>query len=441
MTETTTLPIPPDTLLIIAALLGIGIVSYITFLVMPKERDPKRGNPLARVGDSLGFRVERFDTAALLVVIFFIYFIIFFLAAIIALRALGGILFLPLPEVLTPTQTRTGLAFGTLLAAILGAPLIVWRSWVAQKTAAIAEESLFNDKINAAATDLAARRQVTRVVKDKDGIETVLTEWEDDLVTRAAAIDRLEGLAIEAMERDDYPPAQRIARMLSIYVRELSEIHGPQQAPHRAGFSELRAWAVGLSGYKRRDVERAAQALGKINPREKSKRKRFDPSNIDLERSNLQGCNLKELNYSGATLSLANLHGANFTNSLFDGAGLDFSHFWFSNLLGASFLDADLGGAEFNGANLSFAKFSDETEIDETVFHWAAASYLGSVSLFILQEHWDVIFADGNSTCPKPLRPNHWVTEELEFDDFQAAWRAWAATLDPPVTIAPDYRP
>ncbi|WP_172295895.1 hypothetical protein [Pseudoruegeria sp. HB172150] len=107
---------------------------------------------------------------------------------------------------------------GLVLAALLGAPFVVWRSWIAAKQANIAEESLFNDKINAASEDLASRRQVTRVVQSDDGSEAVLTEWEDDLVKRAASIDRLEGLA---EERPD--STARIARMLSVYVRELSK--------------------------------------------------------------------------------------------------------------------------------------------------------------------------------------------------------------------------
>ena len=54
------------------------------------------------------------------------------------------------------------LGLGALLVALHGAPFLIWRTVVAQNTldtarkeAALKEEALFNDKINAAAKDLA----------------------------------------------------------------------------------------------------------------------------------------------------------------------------------------------------------------------------------------------------------------------------------------------
>jgi hypothetical protein len=185
-------------------------------------------------------------------------------------------------------------SIGALLVALLGAPFLIWRTLVAQRTLEATqrqtelqeEEAQFNDKINAAATDLAARRQVTRVaidpngdiVRDKEGKETILTEWQDDLVTRAAAIDRLEGLAQEAIERDDYPPAQRIARMLSIYVQELSREY---PAKTRAGIREPRADAgLGQNAPPRPPSRHGTRRPkpGRINPSTTKKRARFDPA-------------------------------------------------------------------------------------------------------------------------------------------------------------------
>ncbi|MDQ2089182.1 hypothetical protein NO357_04615 [Marimonas arenosa] len=106
---------------------------------------------------------------------------------------------------------------GLVLAARFCVSFVIWRSYVAVKQARIQDESLFNDKINAASSDLAARWQVTRTFTDENGNETVVTEWQDGLVTRAAAIDRLQG---PAHARSDETP--RIARMLSVCVREIS---------------------------------------------------------------------------------------------------------------------------------------------------------------------------------------------------------------------------
>jgi hypothetical protein len=210
-------------------------------------------------------------------------------------------------------------SIGALLVALLGAPFLIWRTLVAQRTLEatqrqtelqdedkrLREEAQFNDKINAAATDLAARRQVTRVaidpngdiVRDKEGKETILTEWQDDLVTRAAAIDRLEGLAQEAIERDDYPPAQRIARMLSIYVQELSREY-PAKDPRRNSKAASRC----RTGPERSAPSSAPtwsappKALGASIPRRRNARTSIR-DNIDLRRCNLQGFDLSGMNF------------------------------------------------------------------------------------------------------------------------------------------------
>ena len=102
---------------------------------------------------------------------------------------------------------------GLVLAALFGLPFIVWRSIVAARQVNISDEALFNDKINDGAKELRARRELTRIVV-RNGEEVVIRELEDDLVARAAAIDRLEGLA---NERNDVAP--RIVRLLATYVR------------------------------------------------------------------------------------------------------------------------------------------------------------------------------------------------------------------------------
>ncbi|NQZ73184.1 MAG: hypothetical protein HRT60_08955, partial [Dinoroseobacter sp.] len=136
---------------------------------------------------------------------------------------------------------------GYLLIAALGAPFLAWRTTVAARQADLQGQSLFNDKINAATEELAARRQVTRVIKNEDGNKTVLTEWADDLVRRAAAIDRLEGLAQEKPDE-----AIRIARLLSIYVKELSREHPAKPVPEDLSPEDMYTWAQSLQ-VERRD--------------------------------------------------------------------------------------------------------------------------------------------------------------------------------------------
>ncbi|WP_461428948.1 pentapeptide repeat-containing protein [Gymnodinialimonas sp.] len=393
---------------------------------------------------------------------------------------------------------------GLVLAAFFGAPFLVWRTWVAARQTALQDEALFNDKINAAATDLAARRQVTRVLHKGTEKECIALEWEDDLVTRAAAIDRLEGLAQEAMDRGDFAPAQRIARMLSIYVQELSrefpavespkdiwdrETNGSEHAPPKSpeemrkefGLEErdtepgaLREWAQTLTPI-RPDMERAVQSLGRINPVNLSARTAFDPSLIDLHSCNLQGFNLSGMNFQGTQMAAASMQGADFVRTEFqranliearlqganlswanlqrahlrsgeasEGAKLQGAVLVGAQLRGAEFLDAQLQGANLSWANLQRAdlreaKISMGTNLTKANLRGAAVTLEDERPLMFYKPHWADIFYAARS-LPEG-HPPHWIAEDLFDEDFIDAWLAWAATLDPPVTIAPGYNP
>ncbi|MBY4895120.1 pentapeptide repeat-containing protein [Rhodobacteraceae bacterium N5(2021)] len=494
-TTTITLPLPPDTLMILLVLFGLGLASYVIFAVLPKSDNPPRNNPIDRLATSLGFRLTGSFEAMLLFLVICVYAVVFAFAAIISLRALGGILLVANTDVTAPTQPRAGLAFGTLLAAILGAPFIIWRSWIAAKQTAVAEESLFNDKINAAAQDLAARRQVTKAVAPGGSYEKHQDFWEDDLVTRAAAIDRLEGLALEAMARGDYPPAQRIARMLSIYLQELSRAYPPQNRSQNLASGDIRTWAGTLTPI-RPDMHRAAQSLGRINPKDKAQRAAFGPANIDLRRCNLQGFDLSSLEFSGALLAFANLcnsslsqskiqsadfDGANLTNcnlSNVEVSGMTFRHtdFGFAIFSGSAFRHCTFQSCQFSGSafnNSSFIGcFFERAWFGSTSFGAAPialSDFSGSAireasptTIGALSSVAESFFTDGTSKRSfeilvrqlkgtigehfNPTWPTHWSEERLSIEanelgesDFLTQWRAFAASLDPPVAIAPDY--
>jgi hypothetical protein len=72
------------------------------------------------------------------------------------------------------------LGTGPLLVILLGAPFLIWRSITAQRTVDLGAEALLNDTLNADATDLAARWQVTGSVEQVDQA-VILTKWQDHL--------------------------------------------------------------------------------------------------------------------------------------------------------------------------------------------------------------------------------------------------------------------
>ncbi|MEL6102290.1 MAG: hypothetical protein AAFR68_13375, partial [Pseudomonadota bacterium] len=125
----------------------------------------------------------------------------------------------------------------TVLGALIALPFTLIRLKLTQKQTDTATETLFNEKINAAANDLHAQRRISEW-KRKDGYVDI---WEDDIIKRNAAIDRLQGLADEY--KGEYGAAARIARLLSVYVRELTREYPAKTAPDDASPNELRKWA------------------------------------------------------------------------------------------------------------------------------------------------------------------------------------------------------
>jgi uncharacterized protein YjbI with pentapeptide repeats len=454
----------------------------------------------------------------------FAFIALFFLALAAAFVLVSGVITdVPLDPPNGQTAT-TSLGLGALLVALLGAPFLIWRTIVAQNTldtarkeAKLKEESLFNDKINAAAKDLAARRQVTRVVV-QDEKETILTEWEDDLVTRAAAIDLLEGLA---NERPDAAP--RIARQLSIYVRELSRQYPPKEPPMDATPNlvpsgadatpdKLQSWAQHLAP-TRSDMEKAAQTLGRL---QNIKEATLSPADIDLRSTNLQGFDLRGLNFTnvrfglaslqGTRLSRSHLQGADFTEAqmqgtILSGTQLQGARFYAANMQRAqltqaqarsadfyaaqmqgarlyqinaqgaylrhaqlqgarlhraqmqcadlslaSLQAASLRSARFQGAQIDQIEISEDTQLFEVSLNGASFQRLDEATLLLLKDELPNLFTTGftagsHRKLPTGIeRPAHWPSKMLLLNEFRKEWRAWAATLTPPVTIAPDYR-
>lgn len=369
---------------------------------------------------------------------------------------------------------------GLVLAALLGAPFVIWRSYVAAKQARIQDEALFNDKINAAAADLSARRQVTRVVHHGTENEDILTEWQDDLVTRAAAIDRLEGLA---NERPD--AIRRIARQLSIYVRELSRENPPKEVPSD-DMDVLDAWAGALEPI-RPDMESAVQTLGRLQIIPNHGLQKGD---IDLRKANLQGFDLSELSFNDALFSESHLQGANLflsqlqrakfyranlhradltqtdcNNANFEGAFMqgiylhdaDASRADFSwaklhkaNLSGSNFGSAFLGradlscgviaaanledailiGSDLRGADFRKVSLDQKTQAPKAIWRGAGLSHLNVDEYPRLELVKDDVFADGSVQLPDgATRPSHWADEELGLVEFDNAWQEWKSTL------------
>jgi|GEM_PF-3274445 len=263
--------------------------------------------------------------------------------------------------------------YGLVLVALLGSPFVVWRSIVAAKQVNIADEALFNDKIAAAANDLSARKEVTRSVT-QDGKEVVLREWEDDLVARAAAINRLEGLALE---RKEISP--RIVRLLATYVRGNFATNNLEltEPPFK-------------SAVPRMDLQSAIDTIGRIHK---------SATEVDTGhwRLDLKECNFDGVNFTGGFFLAADFRDSRFEASklndgifdgcIFNGCLLNFTDFNRSSLVGVKFnriilnrptseyvsfapslnLDA-LRGATFIAADISALNYLGQPDVISETF-------------------------------------------------------------------------
>ena len=220
---------------------------------------------------------------------------------------------------------------GLVLVALLGAPFVVWRSIVAARQVEIADESLFNDKVNAAATDLAAQKNVTEIIVN-EAEKSVLQTVEDDLVRRAAAIDRLEGLAFE---REEVAP--RIVRLLATYVR--GNFSCANLAHTVPPFSRK---------VPRMDLQKAIDTIGRIHKLAVEIDKthwRIDLKGCDLDGVSFQSGYFRAADVSGSRLEACILREANFEGCLLVGSLLNF----------ADFFRADLTGAKLNNAIINLS--------------------------------------------------------------------------------------
>ncbi len=443
--NTTTLDIAPD---LFWALATLGLVLALSLLVYGFLFKPsgKYDPPLERLRVKLHLEVLHPALFAFSVIIWGLLFLSLTLGI---LWVIWSVIFTAIPTDSDATwDFRFALAKLTALAAVLGAvvalPFTVWRIRLTHQQTEIADAALYNDKINAAVESLYARRQTTRVVTSGD-TEQVLTEWEDDILKRSAAIDRLEGLAHERPSE-----APRIASMLSIYVRELSRENPPIDQPKYVLLRPIEpennhpltieegppiVWMGDLRPI-RSDMEKAAQTLGRLR-----NIPGIDPNKtrIDLRDANLQGFDLSDLNFDKALLAEARMEGAILIDVRLEGAELSFSRMEGADLTRAHMDGAVLDGTRLEGTNLfkanmqrvefCYTRVNNATNLRGANLRMAAimASYWSEVRIAPFRIH--DMFGDASVTLPEDIaRPAHWPDWELPSigeHAFHTEWREW----------------
>jgi uncharacterized protein YjbI with pentapeptide repeats len=126
-------------------------------------------------------------------------------------------------------EVRTGLL---ILAALLGAPFVIWRTVIAARQAEIAQQSHFTDLYSKGVEMLGADKTAKRRVK-KDGAE----EWETVETSEPNIEVRLGGVyALERVAGQSDNDYRAIVEVLAAYVRQNA---GPAEEPEAAGIARV----------------------------------------------------------------------------------------------------------------------------------------------------------------------------------------------------------
>lgn len=307
----------------------------------------------------------------------------------------------------------SGLGFGALLAAMLGAPFVIWGTVLKHRTVTFQKEGHITDRINKAVEMLGAEKTVKTLKEDRSGsIEVTVPNIE----VRIGAILSLERIAQDSTAYDKGRDHVRVMEILCAYVRENSNARKPVDFPEpewkpledgaseeerkahlekrkeRFGrnFAESSAWkwawalsppradiATALTVLGRRTLEqRLVEASWPIPPNDKTVwpfdlrpsslpelegGKRANASEIARFKAEVEAWEKELSSYDGYRPDLrgANLQGADLSRAVLSGAKLNEARMEGANLNKARLEGAKLSGTRLEGAVLSSAKLEN----------------------------------------------------------------------------------
>lgn len=338
---------------------------------------------------------------------------------ITALVALVGILLHTIGQSMSPDSDGPNLGAGALIAAMLGAPFVIWGTWLKHRTVTFQKEGHITDRINKAVEMLGAEKTVKKLKKDKSGSVEVTVP---NIEVRIGAILSLERIAQDSTAYDKGRDHVRVMEILCAYVRENSNARKPVDFPEpewvpladgasaesrkkhlaerqrRFGemFFESLAWKWAQALPKpRADVDQAMKVLGRRtaiqrkveaawpNPPtddtiwpfdkgleglpEKEDGEATTTAEIDAFKTRLAAWKQTLADYGGYRIDLrgANLQGADLSRAVLSGAKLSETRMEGGNLHEAKMKGTDLSEAKLHGAYF-VAAMLDGADLSET---------------------------------------------------------------------------
>ena len=306
----------------------------------------------------------------------------------------------PKPES-EPNEPSFG--FAALIATILGAPFIIWRSWVAHQDYKVKEQGHITDRINKAVENLGAHK----TNKDRETIP--------NLEVRIGGI-----LALERIAQDSLRDHIQIMEILSAYIRKNAPVSAALSAEelHDNPFTAPRV-----------DVQTALTVIGR---RKKQQIKLEEKANywINLNDTCLQGAVLERLNFSGVRLSFSNLFNARFIETSLIGGKDEKADIFGANLNYTFWMRSSIKNLDFPNSKMLNIDFS-ESSFQNVVF--SSDCIIKSEDIF-KNIFLNKTFGDASVILPEGMdRPKHWPNCILG-DKFEAEYKKW---LEDPKSYTP----
>ncbi len=349
-------------------------------------------------------------------VVFSWFLILFYLAAILAAAYV-------IKHTIDPTQNPISdgpnLGAGALIAAILAAPFVIWRTHIAQRTVDLQHQGQITDRISKAVEQLGAEKTVK--LPGKDGTATEQTK--PNIVVRIGGLYALGRIAEDSMTSDKGRDHIPIMEILCAYIRENAPASKAADCPADLTNDNLERWAVALSP-PRTDLQTALEIIG-LRTSVQIKLERATPARgsdfgylLDLRATCLQRADLSEMAFNRALFTYTRMQGANLRSAQMQGADLRWAqmegaYLRRAQMQGAVLTEAKMQAAVLWSANLRSANFTDATGLTQDALTRA--------------------YGDSGTILPPGLsRPAHWDTATLKGPwANDPEYRAWLATTDP----------
>ena len=276
-----------------------------------------------------------------------------------------------------------------VLAALMGFPFLIWRSWVAERQATTAEDNSITNSFSRAIEQLGATREV-----EAEG-ESGRKEHVPNIEVRLGALYTLERL-MKASAKDH--PA--ITDIIAAYVRENAPAIPDFVEHEEENANTTIAERIERLPAPREDIQTALTIICRSGLPSMN----LDAPPIDWHLLNATCADLRNATRAKSILSNANMIGVNLMQANLQEAELQTADLRGANLLFADLRGADLLLASLQGADLQFADLRGSSLEGASL---EGADLRGAVGL--TQEQVDSALGDDETQLPEGLtRPEHW---------------------------------